>query len=54
MRLRVWIQNPKEHPGVRHRLNVAVIKAFREHGIEIPYPQRDLNFRNALPEANQS
>jgi small-conductance mechanosensitive channel len=30
---------------VRSELNMAVDKAFREHGIEIPFPQRDVHMK---------
>jgi potassium efflux system protein len=33
----------------RSDLNLAIDAAFREAGIEIPFPQRDLHFRNAPP-----
>jgi small-conductance mechanosensitive channel len=48
MRLRVWISNPKRHPIVRSKINCAIVKKFRERNIEIPFPQRDINFRTAL------
>jgi len=46
MKLRVWIQDPKKHPKVRSDLNCAIVRKFREYGIEIPYPQRDLHLRS--------
>lgn len=52
MRLRVWIKDPKRHPMVRSNLNCAIVTKFRANNIEIPYPQRDLNFRNALKNEN--
>jgi small-conductance mechanosensitive channel len=48
MRLRVWVADPKRHPIVRSKINCAIVKKFRERNIEIPFPQRDINFRNAL------
>ncbi|TVQ13662.1 MAG: mechanosensitive ion channel family protein [Balneolaceae bacterium] len=47
--LRCWITNPKRHPYVRSELNIAIVRKFREKGIEIPYPQRDLHLRSPLP-----
>jgi small-conductance mechanosensitive channel len=46
MKLRVWIQDPKKHPGVRSELNCSIVRKFQEYGIEIPYPQRDLHLRS--------
>lgn len=46
LRLRVWIQNPKENIPIRSRLNIAIVRAFRENGIEIPFPQRDLHLKS--------
>lgn len=48
MQLRVWIGNPKKHPAVRHAIHCAIIRTFRERGIEIPFPQRDLNIRTPI------
>ncbi|MEW5975476.1 MAG: mechanosensitive ion channel domain-containing protein [Acidobacteriota bacterium] len=49
MRLRAWIGNPKRHPQVRSALNCAIVRKFRENGVEIPFPQRDLHVRSPLP-----
>jgi len=49
MRLRVWIGRPQRHIQVRSEVNCAIVKAFRENGIEIPFPQRDLHVRSPLP-----
>jgi len=50
LELRVWIYDPEDGVGnVRSDLNVAIWKGFREAGITIPYPQRDLHVR-ALPD----
>jgi len=34
--------------SVRSDLNYAIIKRFREAGIEIPYPQRELRVRETV------
>ncbi len=49
MKLRVWIDNPKRHPVVRSDINCAIVRKFREYGVEIPFPQRDLHLRSPLP-----
>jgi small-conductance mechanosensitive channel len=49
MRLRVWLANPKKHYVVRSELNQAIVRKFRDYGIEIPFPQRDLHLRSPLP-----
>jgi len=33
---------------VRSELNMAIDKTFREHGIEIPFPQRDVHLKESL------
>src|SRR6476660_516393 len=38
--------------SVRSDLNYAIIKRFREAGIEIPYPQRELRWRQEQPGKN--
>ncbi len=49
MRMRCWIDDPKLHWRIRSDLNCAVVRKFRENGVEIPYPQRDLHLRSAVP-----
>jgi small-conductance mechanosensitive channel len=49
MRLRLWIDNPQGHHQIRSDINCAIVKKFREKGIEIPFPQRDLHVRSPLP-----
>jgi small-conductance mechanosensitive channel len=55
--LRVWIQQIKKRFDVTSDLNFGIDKAFREHGVEIPFPQRDLHVRSwsetAAPPAGQ-
>ena len=49
MLIRVWIANPKRYHVIRSELNCAIVRKFRERGIEIPFPQRDLHVRSPLP-----
>lgn len=49
MRLRVWIEDPKRHIIVRSAINSAIVGKFRQNGVEIPFPQRDLHVRSPLP-----
>jgi small-conductance mechanosensitive channel len=43
----VWSQEMNNRPRrFRSDLNFAIAKKFKERGIEIPYPQRDLHFRS--------
>lgn len=49
MQLRAWIDNPKRYHQVRSALNCAIVKKFRAHNVEIPFPQRDLHVRSPLP-----
>ena len=49
LELRVWIQDPEAGiANVRSDINVAIWRAFRDAGIVIPYPQRDLHIRSGL------
>jgi small-conductance mechanosensitive channel len=42
-----WINDPEEGTGnVRSEVLKALWHLFQEHGIEIPFPQRDLNLRD--------
>jgi small-conductance mechanosensitive channel len=44
--LRVWIRQIRQRFDVTSDLNFAIDAAFRENGIEIPFPQRDLHLRS--------
>lgn len=54
MRLWVWLATPKNHRRVRSELNCAIVRKFREKGVEIPFPQRDLHVRSSVPLAMKS
>jgi small-conductance mechanosensitive channel len=47
--LRAWIDEPRGHHIVRSELNCAIVRKFRDKGVEIPFPQRDLHVRSPLP-----
>lgn len=48
--LRFWITDPEAGvANVESDVYLEVWKAFREHNIEIPFPQRDLHIRTGLP-----
>lgn len=44
-RLICWITEPRDRFLVRSQLHFMVWDALQEHGIEVPFPQRDLNLR---------
>jgi small-conductance mechanosensitive channel len=44
--LLVWTDKPTRHPLLRSNLNYAIDAAFRLHGIEIPFPQRDVHIKS--------
>ncbi|MGH7181607.1 MAG: mechanosensitive ion channel family protein [Nitrospiraceae bacterium] len=45
--LRVWTRQYSTTPGtLRSELNFMISKMFKEHGIEIPFPQRDIHIRS--------
>lgn len=45
----VWTDKPLQQFKIRSDLNFATVHAFREKGIEIPFPQRDLHVRSSIP-----
>lgn len=49
MRMRLWIDNPQGHHRIRSDINCAIVRKFREKGVEIPFPQRDIHVRSPLP-----
>ncbi len=47
LELRVWIIDPENGiGGVRSEINLAIWRAFKENGITIPYPQRDIHIKS--------
>ena len=51
--LLAWIDHPKFRGLIRHDLLRNIYKAFKEHGIEIPFPQTDIHVRS-VPEKGDS
>jgi len=48
--LRVWIGDPINGVGnIKHQINMRLWDLFKENNIEIPFPQRDLHLRSAVP-----
>lgn len=48
LELRMWIADPSNGVGsVRSEVLLKVWDSFKEHGIEIPFPQRDLHIRSS-------
>jgi len=48
--LRVWTETRVQNPKVlASDLYYAMFRAFREHKIEIPFPQRDLHLKSVIP-----
>jgi small-conductance mechanosensitive channel len=49
MRLRVWLEHARRHWEVQSDIHCAIVKKFRQNGVEIPFPQRDLRLRAPIP-----
>jgi len=48
LELRIWIKDPENGlGGVRSEVNLAIWKTFKQAGITIPYPQRDVHIKPA-------
>ncbi len=44
LELRLWVNDPQNGIGaVKSEVNLAIWKLFKEHGVTIPYPQRDVH-----------
>ncbi len=44
--LLVWIEEPRQQFRLKSDLYFQIEKVFREHNLQIPYPQRDIHFRS--------
>jgi small-conductance mechanosensitive channel len=52
LEIRFWIHDPEEGvSNIKSAVLLRVWDLFHEHGIEIPYPQRDLHLRSVAPDA---
>ena len=52
LEIRIWIQDPMNGcSNVKSEVLLGVWNKFHEHGIEIPYPQRDLHLRSISKES---
>ncbi len=50
MKLLVMIGDVKDKYAVLNELNQGIVRKFKEYNIEIPFPQRDINFKNSMPD----
>ena len=47
--LLVWIESPRGNLRIISELNLGIHRAFKEKGIEIPRPQREIRLRPSVP-----
>jgi small-conductance mechanosensitive channel len=48
MELRFWIRDPEDGvANISSAVRVAIWDSFKQHGIEIPFPQRDVHMKTA-------
>jgi len=53
LKLRFWIKDPEKGVmNVKSEILLNIWDKFREHNIEIPYPQRDLHIRSSVIDIN--
>jgi small-conductance mechanosensitive channel len=53
--LRAWSTTLIHRKGLLlSNINLAILASFKENGIEIPYPQRDLRIRRGVVEAEST
>ncbi len=53
--LLIWTSNYITTPGIlRSKLYFEIFEKFRENGIEIPFPQRDLHMKNSVLQISQA
>jgi small-conductance mechanosensitive channel len=46
LEIRLWITEPHKHPQIRSKVYFQIERLFRENGIEVPFPQRDIRLRS--------
>jgi potassium efflux system protein len=46
--IRIFVSELPNRLPVMHDLHFRLVKALREHGIEIPFPQRDIHIRSVV------
>ena len=50
LELRIWIKDPQNGlTNVKSQVLLEVWDRFHDHGIEFPFPQRDLHLKSAVP-----
>jgi potassium-dependent mechanosensitive channel len=49
LKLFAWLHNVNDKYEAHSWTNLEIWRAFKENGIEIPFPQLDLHFKNAMP-----
>ena len=55
LEIRFWIRDPQNGvANVKTQVLLNVWDLFKEHGIEIPFPQRDLHLRTVAPDAGKA
>ncbi|MFT7537199.1 MAG: potassium efflux system protein [Hyphomicrobiaceae bacterium] len=52
MELRTYVEDCDQHAHLLDDLHTRIGDAFREHGIEIAFPQQDVHLRSARPGAS--
>ena len=54
LEIRIWINDPQNGIGrIKSELNWGIWKAFRENGIELPFPQRDVHLKTVVEVKDQ-
>lgn len=52
--MRVFIRTPDDRIIIQNELRIAAFESFREYGVEIPFPQRDLHLKTAINDLRPS
>ena len=50
LELRFWIADPANGvANIKSMVYLEIWDLFKQHGVEIPYPQRDIHIKNTIP-----